>query len=225
MLGEAIGAIMTPAIAVALTPFALIAVAIFLPGPSGMRNGALYTLGWVLGLSIAALAFKFLFDETVGDKSSSSTVMDLLRIVAGAGLIALGVKKVVKRIGSSGPAEEPRWLKSLEGASAMRAAMLGLLSSGANPKILVFTASAISSVVDTGATGWTSIAAVAVYVLIGSIGAIGLLLVAVIGGDKASGFIGSVRTFMVANMDIIVALISLLLGASILGDGIAGIRD
>lgn len=225
MLGDAIGAIVTPAAGVALTPLAIIAMAIFLPGPFGMRNGVLFTFGWMFGLSLASAALIWLFDETIGDDTSMSTLEIGLRIALGGVLIVLGVKKGIERMRADSVTEEPRWLKSLEGMSAGRALMLGLLSTGINPKIFVFTAAAVSGVAESGATRWQSSVAVILYVVIGSIGAIGLLAVALVGGQRASGFIGSVRAFMVANMDIIVALISVLLGASILGDGIAGIRD
>ncbi|MFD7782037.1 hypothetical protein ACFV4Q_02875 [Streptomyces nojiriensis] len=44
-----------------------------------------------------------------------------------------------------------------------------------------------------------------------------------VGGQRATSFLDSVRQFMVANSTVITVIVLLLLGASVLGDGLSGL--
>ncbi|MBO3103902.1 GAP family protein [Cellulomonas sp. zg-ZUI168] len=71
--------------------------------------------------------------------------MDWSRVVAGAALIVLGVRKWVARPRRGEAVETPAWMASLEDASTGRALGLGLLLSGANPKNIVLIGSAMAA--------------------------------------------------------------------------------
>ncbi|GLV86971.1 hypothetical protein Slala03_66600 [Streptomyces lavendulae subsp. lavendulae] len=189
MLGQAMGALLPAALAVALSPFPLIAIVLILSGAHGRRNGPLFAAGWITGLAI----------------------------------VVLGVRKWWKRPRAGERTEPPRWMASLDGATAGRALLLGVLLSGANPKNLVLTTSATASVVEAGAHDVGLVAAVAVYVLIASCTVLGAVGIHLAGGERAASFLEGVRRFMVANSTVITVIVLLLLGASVLGDGLSGL--
>ncbi|MGC5409885.1 GAP family protein, partial [Streptomyces sp. DT225] len=50
-MGEAIGAMLTSAVGIAISPLPLIAVILMLATPKGRTNGIAFTAGWVAGLA------------------------------------------------------------------------------------------------------------------------------------------------------------------------------
>ncbi|MGW1246196.1 GAP family protein [Streptomyces sp. NPDC002535] len=216
-------AMLPAALAVALSPFPLIAIVVILSGVRGRRNGLLFTAGWVTGLASTATLVAVLFGTADDPGSTSSAIADWGRVLAGGTLIALGVRKWWKRPRNEEQAEPPRWMASLDDATAGRALLLGALLSGANPKNLVLTASATASIVEAGAHDVDLAVAVVLFVLIASctvLGAVGLRLA---GGQRSVTLLDSVRQFMVTNSTVITVIVLLLLGASVLGDGLSGL--
>ncbi|MFF4456814.1 GAP family protein [Streptomyces goshikiensis] len=73
--------------------------------------------------------------------STSSAIADWGRVLAGGALIGLGARTWGKRPRARERAEPPRWMASLDDATAGRALLLGALLSGVNPKNLILNAS------------------------------------------------------------------------------------
>lgn len=98
-----------------------------------------------------------------------------------------------------------------------------VLLSGANPKNLVLTASAATAAVEAGAHGSDLVLAVALFVLLGSCTVLGAVAAHLLGGRRAASFLDDVGKFMIANSVVITAVVLVLLGSNILGDGLAGL--
>ncbi|WP_192582456.1 GAP family protein [Streptomyces triticiradicis] len=223
MLSQAIGAMLPAALAIALSPFPLIGIVLILSGTRGRRNGLLFAAGWITGLTVTAALVTVLFGGADTPGSTSSAIADWGRVAAGGTFVVLGVRTWWKRPRAGEQAEPPRWMASLDDATAGRALLLGALLSGANPKNLVLTASAATSVVEAGAHDVGLVAAVAVFVLIASCTVLAAVAVHLAAGQRAASFLDGVRRFMVANSTVITVIVLLLLGASVLGDGLSGL--
>ncbi|MFB6561913.1 GAP family protein [Streptomyces sp. NPDC056400] len=223
MLIQAVGAVLPEALAVALSPFPLIGIVLILAGRRGRRNGLLFTAGWIVGLGIAATLVVVVFGGADDPESPSSAIADWGRVLAGAALIVLGARTWWQRPRAGDETGTPRWMASLDDLSASRALLLGLLLSGANPKNLVLTASAATSIVEAGAHHGDLVVAATVFVLIGSCTVLGAVVIHLLGGQRAASFLDSVRQFIITNSAVITAIVLLLLGASILGDGLTGL--
>ncbi|MGW0875477.1 GAP family protein [Streptomyces sp. NPDC002740] len=223
MLIQAMGAVLPAALAVALSPFPLIGIVLLLAGRHGRRNGLLFTAGWIAGLGIVATLVVVVFGGADDPESPSSAIADWGRVLAGAVLIVLGARTWRQRPAGGNETETPRWMASLDDVSALRALLLGALLAGANPKNLVLTASAATSIVETGVHDGELAVAVTVFVLVGSCTVLGAVIIHLLGGQHAVSFLDSVRQFMVTNSTVITAIVFLLLGASILGDGLTGL--
>ncbi|MFI0960733.1 GAP family protein [Streptomyces sp. NPDC021080] len=223
MLSQAMGAMLPAALAIALSPFPLIGIVLILSGAHGRRNGLLFAAGWITGLAITATLVAVLFGGADDPDSTSSAIADWGRVAAGTAFVVLGVRTWWKRPRSGEQAAPPGWMASLDDATAGRALLLGALLSGANPKNLVLTASAATSIAEAGAHDVGLIAAVTVFVLIASCTVLGAVAVHLAGGRRAASFLDSVRRFMVANSTVITVIVLLLLGASVLGDGLSGL--
>lgn len=223
MLIRAIGSSLPFALAVALSPFPVIGVVLIVAGRQGRRNGPLFAAGWVAGLATVAAVGVLVFAGADDPDSTSSAIADWLRVFAGAGFIAVGVRKWWTRPRAGDELAVPTWMASLDDATPGRALLLGVLLSGANPKNIVLTASAATAMVEAGAHGADLVVAVAVFVLVGSCTVLGAVMVHVVGGTGAASFLDAVRQFMVANNTVIVVLVLLILGVTVLGDGLAGL--
>ena len=223
MLSEAIGGALPAAFVVALSPFPVIGVVLILASPLGRRNGPLFALGWVAGLAVVATLIVVLFGGADDPDSTSSAIADWLRVVVGAALIVMGVRKWLKRPRTAEEVVVPTCMASLEDATAVRSLRRGVLLSGANPKNFVLTAAAATAMVEAGAEGTDLVIAVAVFVLIGSCTVLGAVVAHLVGGRRAAAFLDGVRQFMVANSTVIMVIVLLLIGASVLGDGIAAL--
>lgn len=222
MLLQSIGAGLPAALAVTLSPFPVIGVVVMLSSPHGRRKGLLFAAGWIVGLALVAALVVLVFGTADDPDSVAAATVDWGRVIAGAALIALGVRKWAKR-STATETEPPRWMRSLTDASAPMATGLGLLLSAANPKNFVLTAAATTSMVEVGAHGSDLFLGVVVFVLVGSITVVGAVVVQLVGGDRGAALLESVRRFMIANGDVITTVVLLILGAKVLGDGLGGI--
>lgn len=223
MLAEAIGSTLALALAVALSPFPVIGIVLILAGRDGRRNGSLFAVGWVVGLAVVAALVVLLLGDADDPDSTASAFADWLRVAAGAGLVVLGVRKWLKRPRRGEEVVPPSWMASLDGMSPVRSVMLGLLLSGANPKNVVLTASAVAAVVEADVHGADLVAAVVVFVVVGSCTVVGAVLAHLVGGAPAARFLDGVREFMVTYSDVIMVAVLLLMGASVLGGGLEGL--
>lgn len=114
-------------------------------------------------------------------------------------------------------------MAALETVSPPKAAGFGLALSAVNPKNLALTAVAAASIAQAGLDGAANAAAIAAYVLLGLLSVAGPVLFVLIASDRAVGPLNAVRGFMSANNAVIVMVVRLVLGAKLIGDGIAGI--
>ncbi|WP_351225829.1 GAP family protein [Streptomyces sp. NPDC002133] len=223
MLLQAIGALLPMAFAVALSPFPLIGVVLILVGGHGRRNGPLFAVGWVAGLAAIAALVVLVLSGADDPDSPSSAVADWLRVFVGAVLIVLGMRKWWVRPRADDEVEVPRWMASLDDATVGRALVLGVLLSGANPKNFVLTASAVTSIIEAGVHGTEFAVAMIVFACLGSCTVVGAVIAHLAGGRHAASFLDRVRQFMVANSAVIMVLVLVILGATILGNGLSGL--
>jgi threonine/homoserine/homoserine lactone efflux protein len=223
LLLQAIGAALPAALAVALSPFPVIGIVLMLAGPHGRRNGPLFAVGWVVGLTVVAVLVVFVFGGADDPDSTSSAIVDWSRVVVGAALIVVGIQKWRGRPRRGEEVEEPEWMASLDDVTAGKALLLGAVLSGANPKNFMLAAAATTSIIEAGVHGSDLVFAVSMFVVIGSITVLGAVAARLIGGQWGISLLDSVRRFMVDNTIVITVIIMVILGANVLGNGLIGL--
>ena len=223
MLLQAIGAALPAAVVVALSPFPVIGIVLILAGVHGRRNGPLFALGWMAGLTLVTVIVTALLGGADDPESTASAIADWSRVVVGAALIIIGVRTWWQRPRHGEQVEEPKWMASLDDVSAGKALLLGLVLSGANPKNFMLAGAATTSIIEAGVHGSDLVIAVSVFVLVGSITVLGAVCLHLIGGQRGISVLESVRQFMVDYSMAISVIILLILGAKVLGDGLIGL--
>ncbi len=223
MLLEAIGAGLPAAVAIALSPFPIIGIVLILAGARGRVAGPLFMLGWIVGLAAVTVVATLVFGGADDPDSESSAIADWGRVIVGALLVVLAVRKWRSRPRDGAEPAVPTWMSSLDTATPGRSLVLGSALGGANPKNIVLAAAAATSMVEAGTEGTDLVIALVVFVLVGSVTVIGAVVARLAGGQRGISLLEEVRGFMVANSVVITVVLLLLIGAKVLGDGLTGL--
>jgi threonine/homoserine/homoserine lactone efflux protein len=220
---QAIGAGLPAALAIALSPFPVIGIVLILSGSHGRVNGPFFAAGWIVGLSVVTALVVVVFSGADDPDSTSSAIAGWARVLAGAALVALGVRKWWTRPRDGDDRDVPGWMASLDSATSGKAVVLGLALSGANPKNFVLAAAAATTMVEVGLHGTDLAVAVVVFVLVGSLTVVGAVVLSFVGGTRGAALLDDVRVFMIDNSTAITIVIMLILGVKVLGDGLTGL--
>jgi threonine/homoserine/homoserine lactone efflux protein len=223
MLTEAITDLLPVALGIALSPFPVVAAVLVVSTPRARSNGPAFAIGWLAGLAVLTSLVVLVFAGADDAESSSRAVVDVLRVLAGLALFAGAARKWRSRPrdGEIGPT--PGWMASIETLSTGRSLVLGLGLGGANPKNLAFALAAASTIVTFGTSGADTAIAVAVFVVLSSLSVIGPVVASLLFGDRVAGPLESVKGFMLANNNVIMMVVFVLIGAKVLGAGISGL--
>jgi hypothetical protein len=87
------------------------------------------------------------------------------------------------------------------------------------------TLAAAATIAQAGLDGGGATVAIAVFVIIASITVAGPVLFYMFASDKAAGPLASIKEFMTDHNAVIMMIVLLVLGAKVLGQGIAGLSD
>ena len=224
-LGEAIGGLLPAAVGVAISPIPIIAVILMLGTRRARVNGPACGLGWIVGLTAVATIILVVTRGAGADDPSSgaSTGGDTFQLVLGVVLLLLAAKQWRSRPKAGEEPEMPGWMDKIDGFSPPAAAGLGVVLSAVNPKNLILAASAGAAIGQAGLPVGEDVVAVAVFVVISSVTVVGAVLFYLIGGTRSEHALGSMKAFMSTHNAVIMTVLFLVLGAKILGQGIAGL--
>lgn len=221
MLLHAIGELLPVAVVIALNPVLVIAVVVLLSGPRAAAAGPAFTIGWAVGLAALTAAVVLLTSSV--DSGETPVWLAVLRVLVGVGLLGLAVKKVAGRPRGDEPRDPPGWMDGLATAAPARAGGIGLVFAAVNPKHLALVMAAAPVINQDGLSTGEAVAAGAVFVLLGTSTVLACLLVRFAGGRPGKAALERVHAFMVRNVAVLVAALLAVIGAKILGDGIAGL--
>jgi len=220
MLNDAIGDLLPSALAVALSPVPIVAVVLVLGAPRARTAGPAFAFGWIAGLLSVSVVVVLLVGRG-DDPDSDDPGVNWLKIAIGILFLLMAAGQWRKRPKRGEEPETPSWMATIDTATAPRAALLGLALSGANPKNLALTLAAAASIAEAGLDQADTAIATAVFIALGSITVAGPVLFYLVDAGRAARPLGAVKQFMSDNNAVIMMVVLLLLGAKLLGDGLA----
>lgn len=217
-MGEAIGQVLGLAAGVAISPVPVIALILMLFSRSAAANSLLFLAGWVGGLAVvSAVVLAIGLEGSDGDADSGGVA----KIVIGALFVLLGVKQWRGRPGEGEEPTMPAWMATIDDFAPPKAFGLAVLLSSVNPKNLGLTIAAAASIGGVGLDADEEAVVVAVYVVLASI----TLIVPVVGflaaRERMTPVLDTMKAWLMANNATVMAVLFLVLGAKVLGDGIA----
>lgn len=145
-MAEGISAILVFAVAVAISPVPIIAVILMLFSQRARLNGPVFLAGWVVALATVSGVSYLL--AVRGDPSTSSTTSDTIawgKLAFGVLFLLLAVRNWRSRPVPGAEPEMPTWMAGIDSLPPVKALGLGLLLAGVNPKNLMLSLAAGSS--------------------------------------------------------------------------------
>lgn len=208
------------AIGVAASAAAVIALVLILLGSRALPSGLSFTLGWVLGVGVVC-AVGVAFGLAVSDDPARWT--QWLKTLLGALLLIAAVRKWRQRVPSGQEPTPPKWMSGLQDSAPGKAAVLGFLLGGINPKNLMLTLGAAATL---GAAGLSSselwITGIA-YVIVASVTVLVPMGIYVLMRSKADALLANLGEWMKSNSDAITIVVLVIFGVKLLLGGLAGL--
>ena len=222
MVDGALGDLLPLALVIALSPIPIVACILMLFSARAHVNGPAFLLGWVLGVTAVTLGVRLLSSSTGGadETADGPTLADGVTLALGLLLIALAVRQWRARPKPGQEVPLPAWMRSVDTIGPGRALGLGLLLSAANPKNLTMAVAAGVAMSEAIAHGAAPVVLEVVFVVLAS-SSIGLLvLFDLVGGERAKRAMDGWRTWLVANNAAVMAVLFLVIGAKLIGEGL-----
>lgn len=218
-MGATIGEILGFAVGVAISPVPVIAVILMLFTNKATANSLSFLGGWILGLAIAGgIVLALGIEASEGEESTTS---GWIKIAVALMLFALAWKQWSGRPRNGQEPELPGWMAAIDSFTAVKAGGLGVLLSAVNPKNLGLTIVAMSTVKAAGLSTGQEIGTLAVFVAIASVTVAAPVIINVAMGSKATATLDAMKTWLTANNNTVMMVLFIVIGAKVLGDGIA----
>ena len=138
-------------------------------------------------------------------------------------LLLLAVKQWRGRPRGDADAALPGWMRTIDHFTPGRALAMGVALSAINPKNLVLTIGAAAAIAQTGISTGDKAIALAVFVLIATLGPGIPVAIYFFMGERATRMLDELKNWMGHNNATIMAVILLVIGAKLLGDGISAL--
>jgi threonine/homoserine/homoserine lactone efflux protein len=223
-MGDVVGQILSFAVGVAVSPVPIIAVVLMLTTDRGRVNGPAFVLGWIAGLALAGTAILLLAGQAdASDGGEPATWVGVLKLMLGLGLLALAVKQWRGRPADSEAAELPNWMQKIDGFAPGRALALAVALAAVNPKNLLLTVGAATTIAHAGLEAGEQAVALSVFILVASLGIGAPVAIYFALGEKSASLLGGLKDWMAHNNAAIMTVLLLVLGAKLLGDGITAL--
>ena len=222
-MGQAIGQTLPFAVGIALSPIPIVGVVLMLATPRAGSNGLAFLVGWILGL--AAVGTVVLLVSAGADASEAgqpATWVSVLKLVLGAGLLAVAVREWRGRPRRGEEGEMPSWMREVDHFGPGRAFGLAILLSAVNPKNLVLVLGAAASISQAGLDAGQDAVALAIFIVIACLGPAAPVMLHLVAGERARQPLAELKEWMAHNNAAIMAVICLVIGAKLIGDGISG---
>ena len=225
-MGQAIGQSLPFAVGVAISPVPIIGVVLMLSTPQARATGPMFLLGWVAGLAVlGAVVLLISSGASASSSGQPATWVSILKLVLGALLLLLAVRQWRGRpLGDEQP-QLPKWMATIDRVGAVKALGMGALLADVNPKNLAITVGGAAAIAQTGVSAGDQAVAMAIFVVVASLGVGAPVALFFLLGDRAPKLLGEMKDWMAAHNAAIMAVLVLIIGVKLIGDGISGLSS
>jgi threonine/homoserine/homoserine lactone efflux protein len=157
------------------------------------------------------------------DEGDPADWVGVLKLVLGALLLLVAARTWRGRPRPGAEAELPKWMQTIDTFGAPKSVAFGALLSGVNPKNLLLTVGAAAAIAQTGIPAGEQAVALGVFILIGTLGPGVPVAIYFAMGVRAKRLLEGLKAWMGAHNAAIMAVLCLVIGAKLIGDGISGL--
>jgi threonine/homoserine/homoserine lactone efflux protein len=211
------------AVAVAIFPVPIIAIVLVLGSDRGQMKGLAFVVAWFVALAAVGAA-ALLMAGVIGASSGGepATWVNVLLLGLGVLLLTLAVKqwRIRPRAGEETPM--PGWMRRIDRFTTVKAGEAGFALSALNPKNVLLTAAAAVEIAEVGIPAGQQAAALLGFALIASAGVLTPLVLSLTLGERSRPLLDGIRDWMARHNAAVMAVLFLLIGVKLIGDGISG---
>jgi hypothetical protein len=223
-MSAAIGQILPLAVGVALSPLPIIAVILMLVSARARVNGPAFVGGWLIGLgTVGAVVLAIAGPTGASTRGEPAVWVSILKLLLGIGSLLIALRQWGGRPRGEEEPPVPKWMGTVEAFTPTKALGAGALLSGLNPKNLLLAVSAAATIAGTGLSRSEQVVAYAIFAIISTVGVMIPLIIYFSAGDRAGPILDKVKHWMGRNNAVITAVLMLVIGAKLIGDGLAGL--
>jgi len=223
-MGEAIGRSLPLAIGVGLSPIPIVAVLVLLTSSRARSLGPVFVLGWLLGLVVVgAIVLAVIGPSGAGSSGERTRWVSWVMIVLGVLLVVAAMRQLRGRARGGAEAPLPAWLGALDRLSPAVVLGGGVVLGGVRPKSLLLVVGGAAAIAQTGIAGGQQAIAYAVFVVIATVGVAVPVVIYLVMGERSAELLGRLKGWMGRNNAMILAVVLLVIGVTLIGDGIGGL--
>ncbi len=219
-MGDAIGEVLPFAIGVAISPVPVIAVILMLFSRHAGKNSLVFLLGWLLGLTAVGAIVLIFGSVSSSDGGDPSTASGIVKLAIGALFVLLAVHAWRGRPKKGEQAKAPKWMSAIDDFTAAKSFGVAIVLSAANPKNLGLTIAAASSIAAASLSSGQEVAVLAIFLLIASVTVAGPVIYYALARERAQRGLDSLKTWLIENNSTVMAVLLLVIGVKLVGDGI-----
>jgi Kef-type K+ transport system membrane component KefB len=225
-MGEAIGQSLPLAIGVALSPISIIAVVVLLTSSRARSLGPVFVLGWLLGLVVVgAIVLAVVGPSGAGSSGQRTRWVSWVMIVLGVLLLVEAVRRWRGRTGGGEEVPLPPWMGAIDRLKPAVVLGGGVVLGGVRPRSLLLVVGGAAAIAQTGIAGGQQAIAYAVFAVIATIGVGAPVVIYLAMGERSAELLGRLKGWMRRNNAVILAVVLLVIGVTLIGDGIGGLAS
>jgi hypothetical protein len=223
-MGAAIGQSLPVAVGVLISPLPIVAVVLMLVSGRAKANAFSFLVGWFVAVGAVTLLVATLAGAATPDDDGPPLWAAILKIVLGVLLLLLAVKQWRGRPRAGVEPPAPKWMAAIDAFTPVKAAGLAVLLGAVNPKNLLLVVSGGAAIASAAPADTNAqVVASVVFALVASLGVATPVFIYLFMGSRAATMLDELKAWMIHNNAVIMAVLLLVLGAKMLGDGIASL--
>jgi threonine/homoserine/homoserine lactone efflux protein len=216
-----IGDILPAAVGVAISPIPVIAAILMLLSPKARKTSLGFLAGWVLGIVLAVVVFALL---AAGISPATSTgpqpVAGTIYLLVGVLLLVLGVLQWRRRPHGDTQPAMPKWMEAIDSMTAVRGMLLGAALAALNPKNLLLTVAAGTSIGAAKLGAGEATVAVIIFTVVASSTVAAPVVAFLIAAERMKKPLDDLGQWLVINNATVMSVLLLVLGVTQVSKGI-----
>ena len=223
-MGEAIGRSLPLAIGVALSPIPIIAVVLILTSSRARSLGPAFVLGWLLGLVVVgAVVLAVVGSSGAGGSGQRTTWISWVMIVLGVLLLVGAVRQWRGRARGGEEAPLPAWIGAIDRLKPAVVLAAGVVLGGVRPRSLLLAVGGAVAIAQTGIAAGQQAIAYAVFAVVATLGVGAPVVIYLVMGTRSAELLSRFKGWMRRHNAVILAVVLLVIGVTLIGDGIGGL--
>ena len=205
------------AFGVAVSPVAIAAILFLLTSRHAARNGTLFAVGWAAGVAVVAGAFAALVHRAAISDAHPAWI-SVLELALGSAFLTAAA--MLFRHRRRREAQSTSVVAAADTLPPLHAAGLGIVLSGANPKVLALALGAALALAQADAGARTTAESVVLFTAISTVGVIVPLAAHLVLPLRSQRVLARARTSLVRHETDVLIVLGLAIGAVFLSDGL-----